>query len=115
MYKLSDSDFIKEIIDLGGTPKEVIENKELLQLFLPILRSDFKILENYIYEERKVKIECDISILNGEQDDNTFEEILAWKKHGGKGFKIYNFEGNHFFINSNVENITKLINNTLNK
>ena len=30
-----------------------------------------------------------------------------------RDFKVYNFEGNHFFINSNVENIISIINTTL--
>ncbi|WP_346961707.1 thioesterase domain-containing protein [Clostridium sp.] len=113
IYKLPDNEFIKEVIDLGGTPEELVENEELLQLFIPILRSDFRILENYIYREKKDKIQCDISILNGKDDDITLEETLAWKNHGAKGFKVYNFEGNHFFINTNVESITNIINKTL--
>ncbi|QAA33940.1 thioesterase II family protein [Clostridium manihotivorum] len=113
IYTLPDEEFIKEVIKLGGTPQEVAENEELLRLFTPILRSDFKMLEKYIYKEMKEKIKCDISIFNGEKDYITKEEILAWKDHGGKGFKVYNFDGNHFFINDNVESITEIINNTL--
>ncbi|WP_234121328.1 thioesterase II family protein [Clostridium hydrogenum] len=113
IYLLPDEEFIKEVIKLGGTPREVAENEELLQLFTPILRNDFKMLEKYIYKEKKDKIQCDISILNGKKDDITLEEILEWKYHTDKGFKVYEFEGNHFFINNNVENITKIINQTL--
>lgn len=31
----------------------------------------------------------------------------------GKGFKVYSFEGDHFFINNNVENINSIINSNL--
>lgn len=112
-YTLPDYDFIKNVIDLGGTPEELMINKELRQISLPIIRSDFKIVETYSYQERENKIECDVSILNGKQDSINLEEILAWKNHVCGGFKVYNFEGNHFFINDNVENITSIINNTL--
>lgn len=113
IHLLPDDGFIKEVIELGGTPQEVADNEELLKLFTPILRSDFKILEKYIYKEKNEKIQCDISIINGKEDDITLEELLAWQKHGDKEFKVYNFEGNHFFINTNIENITKIINATL--
>ena len=112
-YTLPNYDFINKIMELGGTPEEVMNNKELLDLFLPIIRSDFKILETYNYKEREDKIQCDVSILNGKKDSINLDEILAWKNHAGKDFKVYNFEGNHFFINSNVENITNVINETL--
>ncbi|MCJ8173434.1 thioesterase II family protein [Clostridium botulinum] len=115
IYLLPYEEFIKEVIELGGTPQEVADNEELLQLFTPILRNDFKMLEKYLYKEKKDKIQCDISILNGKEDDITLEELLAWKNHGDKGFKVYNFEGDHFFINTNVEYITKIINTILAK
>ncbi|OPH56188.1 putative thioesterase [Paenibacillus ferrarius] len=113
IYLLPDDEFIKEVIALGGTSQDVVENEELLQMFTPILRNDFKMLEKYLYKEKKDKIQCDISILNGKEDDITLEEILAWKYHTDKGFKVYNLEGSHFFINNNIGNITKIINQTL--
>jgi surfactin synthase thioesterase subunit len=112
-YTLPNYDFMKKVMELGGTPEELMNNQELLQIFLPIIRSDFKILETYNYEEREEKIQCDVSILNGKQDSINLEEILTWKNHVSRSFKVYNFEGNHFFINSNVENITSIINTTL--
>lgn len=113
IYTLPNNDFMKKVIELGGTPEEIANNKELLELFLPIIRSDFRILEKYDYKEREEKIECDVSIMNGKQDSINLEEILAWRNHVSKGFKVYNLEGNHFFINNNVENITNIINDTL--
>ncbi len=112
-YTLPDNDFINKVMELGGTPEEVMNNKELLELFLPIIRSDFKILETYNHEQREDKIQCDVSILNGKRDSINLQEILAWKNHVGKGFRVYNFEGDHFYINNNVENIINVINGTL--
>lgn len=112
-YELPDNDFMQKIMELGGTPEELMNNQELFKIFLPIIRSDFKILESYDYEKRENKIECDVSILNGKQDLIKLEEILAWKNHVCRELNIYNFEGDHFYINSNVENIVNIINTTL--
>lgn len=113
IYTLPDYDLLQKVMEFGGTPEELVNNKGLLQIFLPILRNDFRILETYHYQERQKKIECDVTILNGKQDFTNKDEISAWKNHGCKGFRVYNFEGNHFFINNNVENITKIINGSL--
>ncbi|MBO1685684.1 thioesterase [Clostridium butyricum] len=113
IYTLANYDFMNKIIELGGTPEELINNKELLEIYIPIIRNDFKILETYEYKERTNKIECNISILNGKQDSINLEDILAWKKHTSKKCRIYNLEGNHFFINNNIENIANIINDTL--
>lgn len=107
------SDFLRKLVELGGMPDELINNQELLKIFIPVIHNDIKVLENYNYVEREMGIECDISILNGKEDSINLEEILAWKKHACKEFKIYSFEGNHFFINYNTENIVNIINYTL--
>ncbi|GKX65194.1 thioesterase II family protein [Inconstantimicrobium mannanitabidum] len=113
IYTLPNYDFMNKVIEFGGTPEDVINNKELLDLFIPILKNDFKILETYEYIEKEKKIQCDISILNGKQDSITLKDILAWNKHGGAKCRIYEFDGNHFFINSNVKDIVDIINTIL--
>ena len=114
IHTLPDDDFIKKVMEFGGTPEELANNEVLLKIFLPIIRNDLKILENYKYQERQKKIECAISILNGKQDTiSSPEDILAWRNHGSDEFRVYNFEGNHFFIRNNIENITRIINRTL--
>ncbi len=114
MHLLPDEKFKHELLSLGGTPKEILEEEELLELFLPMLRADFKIIENYLYKDRKSKLNCDITVLNGKQDDLTLKEITEWRKHTDKHCKIIMFSGGHFFINDNGEDIVKIINDTLN-
>ena len=113
IHLLPNDKFIKKIIELGGTPNEVFENKELLELVLPILRNDFKIIENYVFKDKKEKIECNISVFNGKEDDIDLTELLAWKELGNKECKIYNFDGGHFFINNNIKKIINILNETL--
>lgn len=113
LHKLPDAEFMNEVIKLGGTPIEVIENKELYNLVIPILRSDFKMLETYKYIERNKAIECDITILNGREDKLTSDELNEWKRHSSKNTNIITFEGDHFFINKNVNKIINLIETTL--
>jgi len=113
IHTLSDCDFMKKIIELGGTPEEILNNNELLEIFTPILKNDFKILEKYHYTEKVNKIECNLSVFSGEQDSITLKELAEWNRHGSGESTIYIFEGNHFFINNNAENVTNIINRTL--
>ncbi|MDO4535723.1 MAG: thioesterase domain-containing protein [Clostridium perfringens] len=113
IHTLADKEFVDKLIKLGGTPKEVIENKELLELCIPILRSDFKILNSYVYSEKDSKIGCDISVFNGKEDTITNDELLGWKELSSGNCNIYEFDGDHFFINENAESIIKTINDIL--
>lgn len=113
-YLLPNEEFKQELLNLGGTPKEVLEEEELLDFFLPLLRADFKIIENYLYKDKRSKLNCNITVLNGKKDDLTLNDITQWRKHTDKYCNIIMFDGDHFFINDNGEDIVKIINNTLN-
>ncbi|WP_242958404.1 hypothetical protein [Clostridium cavendishii] len=56
IHTLSDDEFIKEVIDLGVMLEEVYNNKEFLILFMQIIHSDFRILNNYKYKEERNRI-----------------------------------------------------------
>ncbi len=110
IHLLSEEGFKKEVLAMGGTPKEVFEEKELLELFLPLLRGDFKIIENYQYKEKKIKLDVDMSVLNGKEDDLSMNEIVEWKVHTKKKCKTYMFNGGHFFINQEEKEVVNIIN-----
>ncbi len=113
IHTLSDDEFLKKIIEYGGINDEAIENGELLEGFLPIIRNDFKIIENYNYIKREDKINCNITLFTGDEDFITFHEMIEWENYANKDLRIHTFNGNHFFINNNIEGITSIINNIL--
>lgn len=47
IYHLPDEEFKRELGRFEGTPKEILENQELLDFFLPMLRADFTMDETY--------------------------------------------------------------------
>ena len=115
LYILPDREFIEEVTALGGIPKELLENKELLELIMERLRNDFRITENYTYKERGQNIECGMTVFNGKNDNITLEELLLWKSHGSNGVQIHRFSGGHFFINKNMKSVVSIINSELSK
>lgn len=44
---LSDEDFLKWMSSIGGTPPELLANPEVMKLFLPALKADLHVVENY--------------------------------------------------------------------
>lgn len=111
IHELDDIEFIKEVKELGGINETVMENRELIEFFIPIIKNDIRIFENYKYIDKRDKICCDISVLNGKDDCITIEEILGWQKHTSRKCKMYMVNGNHFFINDYLDEVAQLINN----
>lgn len=112
---LPDKEFMEEVFSLGGTPKELLQEKELLELFTRILRADYEAIENYKYIDRLDKFEFPISIFNGRDDKLTRKKIVNWNIHTKKECRIYNFEGGHFFINDKIKELSDIINRDVNE
>ena len=115
IHNLPESDFIEKLRDYNGTSNAVLENKELMQLFLPILRADFAVLETYTYENSP-PLECPISVFGGLEDDKApVEELELWRTQTNNNFSLKIFPGGHFFINDSysliIEKISEILTN----
>ncbi|MFZ5526644.1 MAG: thioesterase II family protein [Pseudomonadota bacterium] len=47
LHLLNAARFREALIDMGGTPREILDNAEAMALFEPILRNDLRIAETY--------------------------------------------------------------------
>jgi medium-chain acyl-[acyl-carrier-protein] hydrolase len=113
MHALSEPDLVSELRRLGGTPKAVLENAEIIQLLLPMVRADLKIDETYNYKTSE-PFDFPITIFGGSEDPETNKEDLeAWKEHTRGKFSLQMFPGNHFFINTAQELLLESIRATL--
>ncbi len=112
-HKLPDDKFREKILDLGGTPKEFFEHPELLEVLLPMLKSDFKIAETFSSSAEITPFDYDINVLIGKEEDVTAEQMHGWKEHTSRICTMYYFEGGHFFINEEMEKVVDIVNNTV--
>ncbi|MGE5557190.1 MAG: thioesterase II family protein [Bacillota bacterium] len=99
LHALPPEQFKKEIMEIGGTPQEVMGHKELWDVFYPILRADYQILETYEFRPEDRQIDCDLTIFHGAGDkDVTREEVLQWRQYTTKSCRFRELEGGHFFL-----------------
>lgn len=112
-HLMSEEKFKNEIIDLGGTPPEFFNHPELMEVFLPLLKSDFKLAETDLYKGEIEPLNCNITVFLGKEENLTAEQCDGWKKHTKGLCSIHYFEGNHFFINNETKQIVKFINNVI--
>lgn len=110
---LSDEDFLREVISYEGIPNELSQNKDIINFFLPILRADFKIHEQYC-NNYPLEVSTNISVIWGREDKSIIrEEMSNWQGLCNKTCSLYEFDGGHFFINTQERLLLELIKNTL--
>ena len=112
-YNLPDEQFIEEIKKYNGLPSEILEDSEIMSLWLPILRADFKILETYSLENI-FPLACDLIALGGTRDPMvTPSDIQAWKIYTAGKFQDYLLPGDHFFIKPQQQEVMKIISHAI--
>ncbi len=100
IHALPDSELMEALRNLNGTPAEVLDNAELMQLLLPLLRADFEVYESYAYASEP-PLACPITAFGGLQDQQVSGERLeAWREQTSAGFVLRMLPGDHFFIHS---------------
>ena len=97
---MPDGAFIDAIKALNGTPAEVFEHPELVELMLPLLRADFELVETYA-ERPGPRLSCPVTALGGHDDAGVPSRDLAqWRAVTGGPFRSVLFKGDHFYINT---------------
>ena len=99
---LPDTAFLEAIqARYNSIPELIWKDGELMQLFLPLLRADFSLLEAYAYQEEP-QLDCPLTVMYGENDATINEEgISGWHIHTRGRFTRQRFSGGHFFPTGN--------------
>jgi medium-chain acyl-[acyl-carrier-protein] hydrolase len=109
LHKLCDEEFVKVIRDYKGTPIQVFSHPELLELYLPILRADFALSENYIFMDQ-APLSTEAVLIAGEADEiASVEEVFAWENLFATPPEKEVVTGDHFFLNSCQEHLFSII------
>jgi medium-chain acyl-[acyl-carrier-protein] hydrolase len=100
LHALPEAEFLAKLRELNGTPEEVLQHQELLQLLVPILRADFAVCETYVYQAED-PLACSIHAYAGLGDDYVNrQELEGWREQTSGAFSVRMFPGDHFFLNS---------------
>ena len=72
---------------------------EFKSYILPIIRNDYRILENYAGKNVPVRdLAMDLYMMGGRQDDISQEEFEEWQRFTSQNMEMEWFEGNHFYF-----------------
>lgn len=97
VHRLPRQQFIEALRELRGTPDELLEHPELMDLMLPAVRADFAISETYRYAPRP-PLTIPIAVMTGRDDPEVpVEHAAAWACHTDARCTVDVLPGEHFF------------------
>jgi medium-chain acyl-[acyl-carrier-protein] hydrolase len=97
-YDLPDDEFIEDLRNLNGTPKELLDNPELMQIMLPLLRADFALCQTY-EPTTSARLACPVTAFGGLQDPHAGKDKMeGWGLYTDSDFVVRMLPGDHFFL-----------------
>ncbi|AHZ68503.1 thioesterase [Pseudomonas mandelii JR-1] len=108
----TDAELIDQLRTLNGTSEEVLANKELMSLTLPVLRADFLLCGRFEPQQRPL-LKCPVHVLGGKDDRATTEQLIGWSKETHGSFSVDMLAGGHFFIHEHEAKVLRVIKDQL--
>lgn len=106
-----DEDLMKSLLlSHGFAEKQQLENQDFINYYLPVLKDDYIMQASYNYKATE-PLECNITALYGKNDPKINEQSISkWSEYTNGTFKVFSFDGEHFFENrNNLAEIIKIL------
>lgn len=113
LHRLPDDALLEELRSYEGTPQELLDERELMALLLPVLRADFCMVETYRYHPGP-RLTLPLTVLAGRADARVSADgVAAWAlETSGNSHSAWH-EGGHFFIETHARAVLADIRATL--
>ncbi|MEU2421213.1 alpha/beta fold hydrolase [Streptomyces sp. NPDC007851] len=96
--RLSDDELIAKTKEGGRLPSVILDNPELLELVLPSLRADLRLVGTYKYVPRE-PLGCPMSIFGGRQDPLVpVSGLEPWRELTSNRASLRTYDGDHFYL-----------------
>ncbi|XP_062957412.1 S-acyl fatty acid synthase thioesterase, medium chain [Cynocephalus volans] len=95
--ELSEEQIGHRLMEFGGTPKNFVDDKELLRQYIPTLMADVQIIGNYTFDApSEAVLSCDLTCFLGSND--IAKDMEAWNDVTSGRFNIRVLPGDHFYL-----------------
>ncbi|WP_161519935.1 thioesterase II family protein [Bacillus cereus] len=108
VHDLSDDELAEKLKILNGSPEFILKNKDFQELYFPMIRADFSIAESY-HSNEFYRLPIDISCFLGDHDTVSEADVLGWEEYTLKKFNYQLFNGDHFYLKENTEEIINYV------
>lgn len=113
LHQQPDRILIEKLRNFAGTPEPVLQNPELMELFLRIFRADLTLNETYSCSPEP-PFNYPITVFGGLEDNSVSEAQLSqWQIHTSHDFRLQMFPGSHMFFLKQPQGLASSISDSL--
>ncbi|MGW1769424.1 thioesterase II family protein [Streptomyces sp. NPDC002073] len=106
---LSDAELDSRLRTLGGTDPQVLESAALCELFFPIIRNDFFLVDRYRPDPAAPPVHAEMIVLTGDADPRMSEaKADDWAALTTGPSTTHVLPGDHFYLSAHTETLARL-------
>ena len=111
IHHLPDDAFLTAVAErYGNLPAVLLEDAEMRELIVPVLRADFEVVDEYRADASARPLAVPLSLLNGSDDPFVAAAYLPdWQSYTSEACRWRQIAGGHFFHQLNREAAVSLI------
>jgi len=106
---LDDAGFIDQVREFAGYDHPALNDPDMREMLLPLLRADVEMRENYYPPEDRV-LEVPITSVRGTEDELvSSEEAAQWQGATTMPFQLVEIPGGHMYLTKTPDKLLRLI------
>jgi medium-chain acyl-[acyl-carrier-protein] hydrolase len=109
LHTMPTDELLDALRTFGGTPSELLDQRELMELVLPVLRADFTACERHTASAWP-KIGIDLAVYGGAADAEVpVGSLQHWQDLTSGAAQVRVFEGGHFYFQQHPDAVMTAI------
>ncbi|GIG59295.1 oleoyl-ACP hydrolase [Longispora fulva] len=109
VHLMSDGEILAQIRRLNGTDLMALDDPDIRDMILPVVRNDYRAVETYRHDPSRV-LDCPVTVLTGDRDPLvTVDEARAWEEHTTGPTDLLVLPGGHFYLVEQSERVLDVI------
>lgn len=96
-HDLPREEFEDRLREYGGTPEELFEVPDLMDLLVPMMQKDFALFERHQWAVGD-PVSCPVTVLGGLEDTVSAGELSGWGEVTTGPFEVRMVQGDHFYL-----------------
>ncbi len=101
--------FKQGVLAMNGIPAEIAQHAELMDFFMPIIRTDIQLCEQYQYQPRSMLASPIIAIGSDQDPRVPLSTLSGWQQETSSAFEQWHYPGDHFFVFKHETELLKRI------
>ncbi|MGW2014035.1 thioesterase II family protein [Streptomyces sp. NPDC001927] len=98
VHQRDDAGLVEEMKKLNGTDLTLLDDPEMLQMILPAIRADYRLVETYRRGPGQ-RLSCPVVVMTGDADPRvTLDEARSWDEETTGAFELLVHPGGHFYL-----------------